>query len=75
MNFAYIFVGFIRGGLSLVNIVASTFLGAISGSSVADTASIGSVMIPEMDKRLSARLCRGGNGQWFGTGDSYAAQP
>jgi len=50
-NFAYIFVGFIRGGLSLVNIVASTFFGAISGSSVADTASIGSVMIPEMDKK------------------------
>ncbi|MBQ0205726.1 TRAP transporter large permease [Citrobacter portucalensis] len=51
VNFAYIFVGFIRGGLSLANIVASTFFGAISGSSVADTASIGSVMIPEMDKK------------------------
>ena len=51
MNFAYIFVGFIRGGLSLVNIVASTFFGAISGSSVADTASIGSVMIPEMERK------------------------
>ncbi|WP_437887927.1 TRAP transporter large permease [Phytobacter sp. V91] len=51
VNFAYIFVGFIRGGLSLVDIVASTFFGAISGSSVADTASIGSVMIPEMDKK------------------------
>ncbi len=51
VNFAYIFVGYIRGGLSLVNIVASTFFGAISGSSVADTASIGSVMIPEMDKK------------------------
>ncbi|EKN3873020.1 TPA: TRAP transporter large permease [Yersinia enterocolitica] len=51
VSFAYIFVGFIRGGLSLVNIVASTFFGAISGSSVADTASIGSVMVPEMDKK------------------------
>ncbi|WP_369064096.1 TRAP transporter large permease [Enterobacter sp. MALB-1] len=51
VNFAYVFVGFIRGGLSLVNIVASTFFGAISGSSVADTASIGSVMIPEMEKK------------------------
>ena len=50
INFASIFVGFIRGGLSLVNILASTFFGAISGSSVADTASIGSVMIPEMEK-------------------------
>lgn len=50
VSFAYIFVGFIRGGLSLVNVVASIFFGAISGSSVADTASIGSVMIPEMEK-------------------------
>ena len=57
VNFAYIFVGFIRGGLSLVNIVASTFFGAISGSSVADTASIGSVMIPEMDKKGYPRDC------------------
>ena len=46
--FAGVLVGFIRGGLSLVNILASTFFGALSGSSVADTASIGSVLIPEM---------------------------
>jgi len=49
--FAGVLVGFIRGGLSLVNIMASTFFGAISGSSVADTASIGSVLIPEMEKQ------------------------
>jgi tripartite ATP-independent transporter DctM subunit len=49
--FAGVLVGFVRGGLALVNILASTFFGAISGSSVADTASIGSVMIPEMVKR------------------------
>jgi tripartite ATP-independent transporter DctM subunit len=49
--FAGVLVGFIRGGLSLVNILASTFFGAISGSSVADTASIGSVLIPEMEKQ------------------------
>ncbi len=41
--FAGVLVGFVRGGLSLVNIVASTFFGAISGSSVADTASVGKV--------------------------------
>jgi tripartite ATP-independent transporter DctM subunit len=51
VSFAYILVGFIRGGLSLVNILASTFFGAISGSSIADTASIGSVLIPEMEKK------------------------
>jgi tripartite ATP-independent transporter DctM subunit len=49
--FANVLVGFVRGGLSLVNILASTFFGAISGSSLADTASIGSVMIPEMEKK------------------------
>jgi tripartite ATP-independent transporter DctM subunit len=49
--FAGVLVGFIRGGLSLVNILASTFFGGISGSAVADTASIGSVLIPEMEKR------------------------
>lgn len=51
VNFAAVFVGFIRGGLSLVNVLASTFFGAISGSSVADTASIGTVLIPEMEKK------------------------
>jgi tripartite ATP-independent transporter DctM subunit len=50
INLAKVFVGFIRGGLALVNILASTLFGCISGSSVADTASIGSVMIPQMVK-------------------------
>ena len=49
--FAEVLVGFLRGGLSLVNILASTFFGAISGSSMADTASVGSVLIPEMEKK------------------------
>ncbi|MGV3728832.1 TRAP transporter large permease [Hydrogenophaga sp.] len=49
--FANVLVGFIRGGLSLVNILASTFFGAISGSSMADTASVGTVLIPEMVKK------------------------
>lgn len=48
--FANVLVGFIRGGLSVVNILASTFFGCISGSSVADTSSVGSVMIPQMVK-------------------------
>ena len=49
--FAGVLIGFVRGGLSLVDILASTFFGAISGSSVADTASIGSVLIPEMERK------------------------
>ncbi|MFO1272652.1 MAG: TRAP transporter large permease [Rubrivivax sp.] len=48
---ASVLVGFLRGGLSLVNILASTFFGGISGSAVADTASIGSVLIPEMERK------------------------
>lgn len=50
VNLARIFVGFIRGGLAMVNIIASSFFGCISGSSVADTSAIGSVMIPQMVK-------------------------
>jgi tripartite ATP-independent transporter DctM subunit len=56
INLARVFVGFIRGGLALVNILASTLFGCISGSSVADTASIGAVMIPQMIKNGYPRL-------------------
>ena len=49
--FANIFVGFMRGGLAMVNVLASMFFGGISGSSVADTSSIGSIMIPMMRKQ------------------------
>jgi tripartite ATP-independent transporter DctM subunit len=56
VNLAKVFVGALRGGLALVNILASTFFGCISGSSVADTASIGSVMIPQMVKNGYPRL-------------------
>jgi tripartite ATP-independent transporter DctM subunit len=56
VNLARIFVGWIRGGLALVNLLASAFFGCISGSSVADTASIGSVMIPQMIKNGYPRL-------------------
>jgi tripartite ATP-independent transporter DctM subunit len=50
--FANVLVGVIRlrGGLSVVNVLATTFLSGISGSSVADTSAIGSVMIPQMEK-------------------------
>lgn len=43
-------VGWMRGGLAHANIVASMFFGGISGSSAADTASIGAVLIPIMKK-------------------------
>jgi tripartite ATP-independent transporter DctM subunit len=56
VNLAKVFVGFIRGGLAIVNVLASTLFGCISGSSVADTASIGSVMIPQMVKAGYPRI-------------------
>jgi len=43
-------VGWMRGGLAMVNILASMFFGGISGSSAADTSSIGSILIPIMKK-------------------------
>src|SRR5882762_10213139 len=50
--FANVLIGVfrIRGGLSIVNILATTLMSGISGSSVADTSAIGSVMIPQMAK-------------------------
>lgn len=51
VNLARLFVGSLRGGLALVNVIASTFFGGVSGSSVADTASIGAVLIPQMIKK------------------------
>ncbi|MFD1861508.1 TRAP transporter large permease [Planococcus chinensis] len=50
IEFSNSLVGWARGGLAQVNIVASMFFGGISGSSAADTSSIGSVLIPMMKK-------------------------
>ena len=41
-------VGWMRGGMAMVNIVASYFFGGISGSAAADTASLGTILIPMM---------------------------
>ena len=51
VDFSNILVGRMRGGLAIVNIVASMLFGGMSGSSVADTASIGSILIPEMVRK------------------------
>lgn len=51
IDFSLIFVGRIRGGLGLVNVMASMIFGGISGSSASDTASIGAVLIPAMQKK------------------------
>ncbi|QCX32892.1 TRAP transporter large permease [Caloramator sp. E03] len=51
IDFSNVLVGRMRGGLAMVNVLASMFFGGISGSSVADTSSIGSIMIPMMEKQ------------------------
>lgn len=50
-DFCMLLVGHLKGSFGHVNIMASMIFGGISGSSVADTASIGNVMIPEMIKQ------------------------
>lgn len=51
IKFADVIVGRMRGGLAMVNILASMFFGGISGSAVADTSSIGPILIPMMEKQ------------------------
>ncbi len=50
VEFSKELVGRIRGGLGHVNIVASMFFAGISGSAVADTSALGSILIPAMKK-------------------------
>ncbi len=50
IRFANALVGWARGGLGLTNVAGSMFFGGISGTAVADAASIGGMMIPGMKK-------------------------
>jgi len=60
IDFSLYLVRPFRGGLGEVNVVASMIFGGISGSSVADTSALGSVLIPEMQKRgYSEKLAAG----------------
>ncbi len=49
--FASALLGFVRGGLSMVNIGTSMFFAEISGSAVADVAAIGSILMPAMKRK------------------------
>ncbi len=51
INFANALVGWITGGLAMVSVLASMFFAGISGSAAADSAAVGSVMIPAMAKK------------------------
>jgi len=50
IKLAQAFVGHIRGGLAMVDIMVCAFFGAVSGSAVAATSAVGSVMIPSLKK-------------------------
>jgi len=50
INFANLFVGKIRGGLAIVDIIAGMLFGALSGSSMAGVSALGSTLVPEMVK-------------------------
>ncbi len=51
VDFANLLVGRFRGGLAYVNCLDSMFFGGISGSAVADVSSLGSVVVPMMDRQ------------------------
>lgn len=51
IRLAYALVGWVRGGLAHINVVVSMIFAGMSGSSTADTAGVGAVMIPAMIKR------------------------
>lgn len=51
VDFSLLLVKPIKGGLAEVNVVASMIFGGITGSSVADTSALGSILIPDMVKK------------------------
>lgn len=51
VNFAHSIVGHIRGGLGQTSVISSMIFAGISGSAVADTTAIGSILIPAMNKK------------------------
>jgi len=55
INFANVLVGWVTGGLAMVSVVASMFFAGVSGSAAADSAAVGSVMIPAMERKGYAK--------------------
>ena len=50
ISFAKTLVGFLPGGLALINIVSAMLMGAIAGSAMASASAMGSILGPEMEK-------------------------
>lgn len=55
VDFASALVGFIRGALAMITVIAAMFFAGISGSAAADAAAVGSVMIPAMVSKKYSR--------------------
>lgn len=51
VDFADALFGFLKGGLSIVSVLAGMFFAAISGSGAATTAAVGSTLVPELRKK------------------------
>lgn len=51
IDFACALVGVIRGGLGMATVMTGTVMAAISGSATADAAALGSILIPQMEKK------------------------
>jgi len=55
VEFSQAFMGHIRGGLAHVNVLSSMLFAGLSGSAVADTSALGSMLIPAMEKQGYSR--------------------
>jgi tripartite ATP-independent transporter DctM subunit len=55
VNLSQVFIGHVRGGLAHVNIMSSMLFAGMSGSAVADTSALGSMLIPAMEKNGYSR--------------------
>ena len=55
VEFAQAMMGHLRGGLAHVNILSSMLFAGLSGSAVADTSALGSMLIPAMEKQGYSR--------------------
>lgn len=51
INLAAAMVGWLRGGLSQVNVVTSMFMAEMSGSAVADAAAVSKIFVPQMERQ------------------------
>ena len=65
IDFSLLLVKPVKGGLGEVNVVSSMVFGGITGSSVADTSALGSILIPDMVKK--------GYSKGFSTGVTVAS--